>query len=78
MNHPPASPDLNLAENPISQIKYNLNNRRHRRPTNLEEPRAALRWEWDTYPQGKLAHLVARFPNRLRAVKAANGGPTRY
>jgi DDE superfamily endonuclease len=78
MDHPPSSPDLNLAENPIGQIKYNLKNRRHHRPTNLVELRAALTWEWDTYPQAKLAHLVTRFPDRLRAVKAANGGPTRY
>jgi hypothetical protein len=78
MNHPASSPDLNLAENPIGQLKYNIMNRRSRRPTSLAQLRAALEFEWNTYPQEKLAHLVERFPRRLLAVKAANGGPTRY
>jgi hypothetical protein len=35
MNHPATSPDLNLAENPIGQLKYNIMNRRDRRPTSI-------------------------------------------
>jgi hypothetical protein len=77
MDHPPASPDLNLAENPIGQMKYNIVNRR-RTPTTPIELEQAIRWEWDQYDQAKLAHLVARFPRRLRAVQAAHGGPSRY
>jgi hypothetical protein len=30
MNHPATSPDLNLAENPIGPLKYNIMNRRDR------------------------------------------------
>jgi len=78
MDHPASSPDLNLAENPIGQIKYNIMNRKERRPTNLAQLRAALEFEWNTYPLAKLAHLVERFPRRLQAVRAANGGPSRY
>jgi hypothetical protein len=78
MNHFATSPDLNLTENPISQLKYNIANRKERRPTNLLQLKAALEFEWNIYPQDKLAHLVERFPRRLQAVKAANGGPTRY
>ena len=78
MDHPASSPDLNLAENPIGQIKYNIMNRKERRPTSLAQLRAALEFEWNTYPQTKLAHLLERFPRRLQAVRAANGGPTRY
>jgi hypothetical protein len=78
MNHPATSPDLNLAENPIGQLKYNIMNRKERRPTNLLQLKAALEFEWNAYPQEKLAHLVARFPRRLQAVKAVNRGPTRY
>ena len=78
MNHPATSPDLNLAENPIGQLKYQIMNRRDRRPTSLAGLRAALDWEWNAYPQAKLAHLVDRFPRRLEAVRSAAGGLTRY
>ena len=77
MNHPATSPDLNLAENPISQLKYKIMNRRDRRLTSLAGLRAALEWEWNTYPQAKLAHLVDRFPRRLHAVRSAARGPIR-
>jgi hypothetical protein len=78
MNHPVTSPDLNLAENPISQLKYNIMNRKERRLTNLLQFKASLEFKWNAYLQEKLAHLVARFPRRLQAVKAVNRGPTRY
>jgi transposase len=78
MPHPPSSPDLNLAENPIGRMKYNIQNRRERRPTNKTELRQAIQWEWEQYDQGKLARLCERFPRRLRAVKDVGGGPTRY
>src|SRR5271167_3949046 len=45
LGHPASSPDLNLAEHPIGKIKYNLMNRRERRPTNERELRAAIEWE---------------------------------
>jgi hypothetical protein len=48
LGHPASSPDLNLAEHPIGKIKYNLMNRRERRPTNERELRAAIEWEWAT------------------------------
>jgi hypothetical protein len=34
LGHPSSNPDLNLAEHPIGKVKYNLMNRRERRPTN--------------------------------------------
>jgi hypothetical protein len=67
MDHPASSPDLNLAENPIGQIKYNIMNRKERRPTNLAQLRVALEFEWNAYSQIKLAYLVERFPRRLQA-----------
>ena len=78
LGHPSLSPDLNLAEHPVRGIKYNLMNRRERRPTNEREFRAAIEWEWATYFQEKLAHLCETFPRRLRAVQRANGGLSRY
>jgi hypothetical protein len=78
MDHPATSPDLNLAENPIGQLKYKIMNRKERKPTSLAQLKPALEWEWNAYPQAKLAHLVDRFPNRLQAVRSAQGGPTRY
>ena len=42
MDHLALSPDLNLAENLISQIKYNIMSRKERRPTSLAQLRAAL------------------------------------
>ena len=78
LDHPASSPDLNLAEHSIGQIKYNLMNRQERRPTNERELREAIKWEWASFSQEKLAHLCEGFPRRLRAVQRANGGPTRY
>lgn len=75
MDHLPASPDLNLAESPIGQIKYNLKNRRHRRPTNLAELRAALPWEWDTYPQAKLAPSCDSIPEQIACGESHKRGP---
>ena len=46
-------------------------NRKEKRLISLAQLRAALEFEWNTYPQTKLAHLVARFPRRLQAVRAA-------
>ena len=78
LDHPASSPDLNLAENPIGRIKYNLLNRRERRPTSERELREAIEWEWASFPQEKLAALCEGFPRRLRAVQRVNGGPTKY
>ena len=63
LGHPASSPDLNLAEHPIGKIKYNLMNRRERRPTNEREFRAAIEWERTTCPREKLAHLCETFPD---------------
>jgi hypothetical protein len=65
MNHLTTSPDLNLAENLIGQLKYNIMNRKERRPINLLQLKAVLEFKWNAYPQEKLAHLVARFPRKL-------------
>jgi hypothetical protein len=54
MDHPASSPDLNLTEKPIGQIKYNIMNCKERRPTSLPQLRAALEFEWNTQPQAKL------------------------
>ena len=69
MNHSALSLDLNLAENPISQVKYNIVYRKERRLTSLAQLRAALEFEWNIYPQTKLGHLVERLPRRLQAVR---------
>jgi hypothetical protein len=69
LGHPSSSPDPNLAEHPIGKIKYNLMNRRERRPTSEREFRADIEWEWTTCPQEKLAHLCETFPRRLRATE---------
>ena len=42
LGHPVLSPDLNLAEHPTGKMKYNLMNRRKRRPTNERELRAVI------------------------------------
>ena len=42
MNHPATSPNLNLGENSIGQLKYKIMNRRDRRLTSLAGLKAAL------------------------------------
>lgn len=76
--HPPSSPDLNLAENPIGIIKSRILNRRDRCPTSKRELMAAIEWERAQFDQAELAHLVEGYHRRLKAVKKAQGGPTRY
>jgi hypothetical protein len=42
MDHPVTSPDLNLAENPIGQLKYKIMNRKERKLTSLAQLKAVL------------------------------------
>lgn len=76
--HSTSSPDLNLAENPIRIIKSRILNRRDRRPTNKRELMNVIEWEWTQFDQAELAHLVKGYHRRLKAVKRAQGDPTRY
>src|SRR3954453_9548114 len=63
LGHPASSPDLNLAEHPIGKIKYNLMNRRERRPTNERELRAAIEWNGPVILRKSLHTSVRPFPD---------------
>jgi hypothetical protein len=74
--YPPNSPDINVIENVIGQVKEHVGKTR---PRNRRELLRAVNegWSFATTPE-KIAHLYESLPKRIRAVIAAKGGKTRY
>ena len=72
---PPQSPDLNPIENLWAYLKGRLEEREIHGMAELE---VAVRAEWNAVPLERLRTLVDSMPLRVRAVIAANGGPTRF
>lgn len=74
---PAQSPDLS----PIEHLWDELDRRIRARkilPKNLTELKAALQEEWATIPSPIYQKLASSMGNRVSAVIAAKGGPTRY
>jgi hypothetical protein len=74
---PACSPDLN----PIESIWFTIKQRikaYENPPRKIQELRDALAAEWAIITHEEILALVATMPERCAAVKAANGGPTKY
>jgi len=72
---PANSPDLNPMDNVFSMLTDAVNKNP---PRTLAQLRTRLRREWVMLPQEKIANTVRSLPRRLKAVKAAKGGHTKY
>ena len=74
---PPQSPDLNPIENLWAELKRRLRKRK-KKPSNLTELERQVKSEWKAVPKEFIENLVDSMPERVQAVIAANGGPTKY
>lgn len=70
------SPDLNPMENIWKILKSSIS--KVKRPESPEHMYHLLVSEWEAIPKIKLESLVASMPERIRAVKKAKGGATRW
>ncbi len=74
---PACSPDLN----PIGTIWFMIKQRikaYENPPTRIQALRDALAAEWAKITHEEILAVVDTMPARCAAVKAANGGPTKY
>lgn len=75
LDHPPQSPDLNPIENLWDHLDRQI---RKRKITSKETLKEALLDEWVKIPPEYTRKLAESMPNRLKCVKKAKGGPTKY
>ena len=72
---PGNSPDLTVIENLNTDLKERCS---HYKTTPLAELRRVAQREWKAIPRSKIANCFDSTEARLKAVRAARGGHTRY
>ena len=77
LSWPSQSPDMNPIEH-LSAILDRAVWKKSRKPTSREELRNLLREAWAEIPQEKISELVSSTPERVKALKSANGKSTKY
>ena len=77
LDWPPQSPDLNPIEHLWDHLKRKLA-RYPREPKGVHELWERVEKEWNAIPQDVCSNLVASMERRVKAVKRAKGGYTRY
>jgi hypothetical protein len=77
LDHPASSPDLNPIENLWRLIKYRIN-KRNPRPTTKEAVKQAIIEEWNAITVEEIQSFVDDMPNRMEAVREAQGGHTKW
>jgi hypothetical protein len=71
--HRHESPDMNPIEEIWRQMKSNIY-RRSPRPTNMAEPQAAVREEWDVITPEESQALISPMPRCIAVLLEVNGG----
>jgi transposase len=74
---PAQSPDLNPIENLWAVVKSRLSKQR-KKPSNLAQLERRVQKIWKAIPNSLLEKLVDSMPDRVNAVIAVGGGPTKY
>jgi transposase len=77
LDWPAQSPDLNPIENLWAELKKSIRKRKTK-PTNLTQLKRLVKVSWKAIPKSLIENLVDSMPDRIQAVIAAEGGPTRY
>ena len=70
-NWPAYSPDLNPIEMLWALLKKRVSERHH--PETAEELKAAVKEEWEKFPQVEVNRIVKSFERKLRSVLALRG-----
>ena len=74
-------PSQSLENNPIEHLWAILDRavrKKSRKPTSRAELQNLLREAWAEIPQEKISELVSSMPERVKALKSANGKSTKY
>jgi transposase len=74
-NFPPCSPDLNLIENVFGIMVERMSSQKLDTIPKLEK---AIADTWNNLTRSDILNLYASWRDRLAAVRAAEGGPTRF
>lgn len=77
LDWPALSPDMNAIEHAWDQLKRAVRSRRNP-PRTVGDLRVAAVEEWENLEQQSLNNLVNSMPRRVRALRLARGGITRY
>ena len=72
---PAQSPDMNLIENVWNELKYRIRGEVFR---NKDELWKRLKKEWKRIDRQTILNLYESMPNRILALKNANGNQTKY
>ena len=75
LGYPSQSPDLNLIEHLLRDLKIVV---QQHSPSNLTELERICREEWEKLPKYRCAKLVVTCTRILEAVIAAKGASTKY
>jgi transposase len=74
---PPQSPDLNPIENVWGHLKRELNSIPHP-PASIHELWDRIQESWARISPETIKKCIESMPERIMAVKAAKGGPSRF
>ena len=77
LDWPGNSPDLNAIEGVWGLLKLRINKLRPR-PLTTSQIQAAIQNAWSELKPEDFVNLVDSTPDRIQAVLAAEGGPTRF
>lgn len=75
--HPASSPDVSAVESCWLDLKSYIRALPHM-PTSLNSLIAAVHDAWNSISVNRINNLISRMPERVEAVLAARGGPTKF
>lgn len=74
---PASSPDMNVIEYVWKILKHRIQ-RRDPRPVTVSELKEEIFEEWEKFTEDEIAALAESMPERLKELRDAKGGHTKY